>query len=49
MKNYKKPTIAVADVHMRQALMTASPNQSYEEEGNGVQLTRRQIWTEEEE
>ena len=47
MKQYKKPEILSADVLLNKNIMVnGSPNKSYDEEGNGIQLTRRQIWAE---
>lgn len=48
MKKYKKPEIMSTNVHLNESIMTGSPGNLYNEEGNGIQLSRRQIWAEEE-
>ncbi|MBR6926263.1 MAG: hypothetical protein IKH52_03515 [Bacteroidaceae bacterium] len=49
MKQYKKPAIVHAELKLSQSILTASPNKGYNEEGSGQQLTRGQLWLEEEE
>ncbi len=49
MKQYKKPAIVTTEMLGQQiAIAATSPGSSYSEEGSGVQLTRQQLWLDEE-
>jgi len=44
MKQYIKPEIFVESMELQSMLAASTPTNSYDEVGNGVQLTRQRGW-----